>query len=116
MKTNDHALIEDILNEEFMQKALAECGLQNSKLADQEAFAIQLGENIMRRIVIEILAELPPIEHPVFESLVGSGKALEMNALIAKYIPNSAEFIHRHAIDEYEATKTEIHKLEQGVA
>lgn len=112
---DENKLIEQALGVDFMQEAFREFGMQNSPLEAQAAFAEKLGENILKRITIEILSVLPEPDRDTFESLIGKNDMNALDAFLRMHIANPMEFIRNHASNEYEATKTQINHLLQGV-
>jgi hypothetical protein len=110
---NDNKFIQQALGEDFMQTALAELGLQNSTPENQATIIAFLGENILKRVTLEILSVLPEDARDEFTSLVGSDDAQALYAFVGKHIEDLEGFVREYATQEYEATKTTIHTLRE---
>lgn len=115
MSIREQKVIEELLGDEYTKTVLQELGIQNSAPAVQTELLGHLGSNIMKRLALEILTVLPKSEHAQFERLMGSNDTTAMRALVEAHVPDFDAFIAHHANMEYEATKTQIHQLQQGV-
>ena len=115
MKTDDKNVIREILGADFTKNILVELGIQNSTLEEQATLMQAVGGNIERRIMLEILTILPESDRDEFEGYIGSKDIAGFREFLTSRIPDLEEFVRRHAVNEYEATKTELHKIRQGV-
>ena len=111
---NEQKIINDLLGEEVTQRMLQELGIHNSAKEQQEKLLVMLGENLLQRIMLELLTALPESARDEFESYVGSGDFEGMRKFVDKHVQNADELMQRIALNEYETIKTKIHMLEQG--
>jgi hypothetical protein len=116
MKNTDQKMIQEILGEDFTKKMLEEMELQHSSPEVQAELLAKLGQNIIERVMLELLSAVPEEVRGEFESHVGSGDVASFRAFLEKYISDLDEFITHHANREFEQTKTRIQMLKQGVA
>jgi len=112
----DRKVIDEMLGDEFTKIVLQETGLSESAPEMQARFLAILGSNIMKRLALEILSVLPKNDHVTFEQLVGSGDMKAMREFLEPRIADLDEFMIHYANLEYEATKTEIQRLNQETA
>ncbi len=97
--------IKDILNDEMTQAVLREFALENASEDERSRFLAGLGENIMGRIMIEVLKVLPEQRRAEFDELVGSGDPEALEKFIYPYIPNFDLFVQQEARKEIDRTK-----------
>ena len=97
--------IKDILNDEMTQAVLREFALENASEDERSRFLAGLGENIMGRIMIEVLKVLPEQRRAEFDELVGSGGPEALEKFIYPYIPNFDLFVQQEARKEIDRTK-----------
>lgn len=112
----DKRLVEEILGDDFTKKMLEEMELQHSSPAVQEELLAKLGQNIIERVILELLTAVPESARVEFESHVGSGDVAAFRDFLEKNIDDLDGFILHHANREFEQTKTRIQMLKQGVA
>lgn len=108
-------IIDEILGDEFAQQALRELGAEQLPREAQERVLALTGENILKRVTLELLIALPESERDEFEELVGAGDAVRLHKFLETHIPDVDKFIFHHATTEYEATKTQIMTEREGV-
>lgn len=113
---DDKKLLKELLGDETVQTIASELGISEESPEAQADFISQLGENIMMRLALETLKELPEDKRPEFETHMGSGDMEALKAFVLPYIPDWDKFVRREAEKEYELTKTRIRMMEQGVA
>ncbi len=113
--TTDQKLVDEILGDEFTKQIITELGLENDTPEAQAELITMIGENLMSRLVLEIVKVLPESEHDAFEKFIGSGKLVELRDFLLPHIPDLDRFIQREITKEYEATKTRIHMIAEGV-
>ena len=113
--SNDKRLIEEILGGDFAKKMLEEMELQHSTPEVQSEMLAKLGQNIIERVMLELLTAVPEPARAEFESHVGSGDVAAFRAFLEQHINDLDEFILHHANREFEQTKTRIQMLKQGV-
>lgn len=97
--------IKDILNDEMTQEVLLEFGLENASDDAKARLLAGLGENIMGRIMIEVLKVLPEARRAEFDDLVGRGDPEALEKFIFPYIPNFDLFVQQEAKKEIDRTK-----------
>jgi hypothetical protein len=112
---NDQKFIDEILGEDFMQQAIGELGLQEVPKDIQGDLLSNIGENILKRVTLELLTALPVEERDTFEQMIGSGNGAGLREFLEKHIPNLERFVREHAEREFEATKTAIVMEKQGI-
>ena len=111
---NNH-FIHELLGDSFVQQVVKEFKLDTLSADVQAELLAQLGENIYRRVMLEVLTALPEEARDEFETFVGSGDVVGMRAFLDKNIDGVDELIRHHATKEYESTKTGMLKKLQGV-
>jgi hypothetical protein len=113
--SDDKKLLKDLLGDEVVQTIASELGITEESHEAQAAFISQLGENIMLRIALEAIKEMPEDKRGEFEAHMGSGDLEALKAFVLPLIPDWDKFVRREAEKEYELTKTRIRMMEQGV-
>ena len=113
--SSDDETIKEILSDDLTKQIIAELGLEAETPESQADIIAMIGENVLQRVVIEIAKELPEEARQGFEPFIGGGDIPGMREYLLPYIPDLDRFIQRHAAAEFEATKTRIHMIEQGV-
>lgn len=113
--TKETRMIKDLLGDDIVQTIITELGIASEPAEAQVEAVSTLGENIMLRITLETLKQLPLDAHAEFERLQDSGDAEAMKAFLVPYISDWDKFVRREAEKEFEETKTRIHMMEQGV-
>jgi hypothetical protein len=114
-KDAEKKLIKEILGDDFTKRMLQELGVQDSTLAVREELLGKLSENIHHRVMLELLAAVPGSARDEFQKYIGTGNPEGFRAFLEEYVPNLDTFIVEEANKEYERTKTNIRKMEQGV-
>jgi hypothetical protein len=114
-KTNNTQLIRELVGDSFTQKILSEFGLQDNTSAEQEEMLVMFGENIFQKVMLELLIALPESARDEFQSLFGGGDVGKLRAFLEQHIPELDDFIHNEVTKEYDATKTQLHMVRQGV-
>ena len=71
---NDQKVINEILGEDFMQQAVAELGLKDVPKDIQGDLLSKIGENILKRVTLELLTAVPEPERDTFVQMIGSGE------------------------------------------
>lgn len=97
--------IKTILNDELSHEVLREFGLESASDEKKARFLEGLGENIMGRIMIEVLKVLPEARRAEFDELIGSGDPAALEKFIFPYIPNFDLFVQQEAKKEIDRTK-----------
>ncbi len=97
--------IKDILNDETTQAVLREFSLEDASDDERARFLAGLGENIMGRIMIEVLKILPEPRRAEFDELMGGGDPEALEKFIYPYIPNFDLFVQQEARKEIDRTK-----------
>lgn len=108
-------MIEEILGDEYTKNIVQELGLQNNSPDEQANIIALLGENIFKRVMLEIFTALPKEHHDKLESYLGSQDVLGMRKFLLQHIPDLDKLIRHHAEVEYESTKTGFLTRLQGV-
>ncbi len=108
-------IIDEILGDTLTKQVLQELEAQHLSREAQERVLALTGDAVLKRVTLEILAELSESDRDEFEALVGKGDPALLREFLAPRIPDLDRFITRHATREYEAMKTQVHMEEQGV-
>lgn len=94
-----------IIRDELAQEAAKKLGITSFSPAVQEEILARVGENIMKRIAIEVFKILPEEKRPEFEQFIGSGNVDGLNEFLKPYIPNLDTLIQQETEKEIEETK-----------
>lgn len=108
-------LLHELLNDDIAQSVILDFKLQDDTPEEQAEFISQLGENIMLRLTLEILKLLPESEHERFKEFIGSGDMPGLRTFLMPHILDLDRFFQHEVMKEYEATKTRMREIEQGV-
>lgn len=112
---NDKDTLDAILGSDTVQLMLTELGMSESPREEKEAFLAALGRNILQRVLLETLKALPKEDHTEFERLFDARDMAAMQKFIDSRIPDFEQFIQTEAMQEYEATKSRMREIVQGV-
>ena len=113
--THDNKIIHELLGTEIARQILREMGLEDISQDEQEKVLASLGRGILQRVLLEILKELPEADHQAVQAYMDTGDMVALRDFVAERIPNLDRFIQQAAMNEYEATKTQMHQIAQGV-
>lgn len=97
--------LKNILNDEMTRAVLRDFGLENASDEAKARLLAGLGENIMGRVMIEVLKVLPEARRPEFDELIGRGDPEALEKFIFPYIPNFDLFVQQEARKEVDRTK-----------
>lgn len=113
--SNDTKITNELLGSELAKQMVTEMGLQNA-LQDEQARALAaLGRSILNRVLLEILKALPESDHTEFKRLFDAKDVVAIQEFLQPRIPDFERFIQHEAMREYEATKTRMHEIAQGI-
>lgn len=116
MNDTEQKMITEILGEDFTKKMLEEMELHHSAPDVQAELLTKLGQNIIERVMLELLTAVPENARDEFQSHVGSGDVAGFRAFLEQHIVDLDDLILHHANREFEQTKTRIQMMKQGVA
>ncbi len=94
-----------MLHDDFGVRLIEELGLQDDTESTQATIISMVGENMISKVILEILKVLPESEHKTFESFMESGDLAGLQTFLSKYIPDLDAFVQLHAKNEYEDIK-----------
>jgi hypothetical protein len=66
----------------------------------------QLGQNVMRRVTMEILKKIPENKYDEFDQISRTGDVTQIQNYIAQYIPDTDAFIRektKETVDEFKS-------------
>ena len=115
-KDTQQQFIEEIMGDDFTRQIIAELEIQNLPPEIQAEIISMLGQNVMSRVVLEIVKVLPKSQYDTFESFMDSGDLDGLRAFLMPHIPDLSDFVRREASKEYEGTKMRLHRARQGVS
>lgn len=113
--SNEKALVEELLGDDFAQQLIREMGLEGYSRDAQAEFIEVLGTNALMRVTLELLKVLPEDLHARFDSYIESGDVVGLREFLQPHIPDLDRFFQHEVMKEYEATKTRMREIEQGV-
>lgn len=104
-----------LLGEDFARDIVAEFNLGALSSDAQAEFISELGLLVTQRLVLEISKALPESEREKFNEFIGSGDMDGLKAFLLPHIPDLDRFVQAEAMKEFEATKTRMREIQQGV-
>lgn len=81
--------IRAILKDEMTQSLINDLGIQNETPEAQAELLAQLGDNIMSRMMVEILDAVPADKHDTLATALESGDLQTIESTIAPHVPNN---------------------------
>ncbi len=99
--------IRAILKDEMTQALINDLGIQGETPEAQAALIAQLGDNIMGRVMVEILDTVPADKHEALAQALESGDLQMIESTIAPHVPDKDvdAFIRGKVKAEIEETK-----------
>ncbi len=93
-----------ITKEELRQIILKDLKIDSLSMEVQDKILEKLGGNIIKRITLAVLKNLPEEARPEFEKINESGDEIKMQEFFKNTIPNFEELMHKtikETIEEY---------------
>lgn len=90
-----------VLADENTRKVIRDLGLEADMPEVQAEIISMLGENVLNRVVFEIVKVLPKEKIPEFETYLDSGNIQGFKEFLAPFIPDLEAFIQEAAQTEY---------------
>lgn len=93
-------------HEQIRAQIIQDLGISSLPEEAQNEIIESLGQNIIRRVTLEILKQIPEDKHEEFDDISQTGDQSQIMAFIETYIPNADEFIQtktQETIDEFKS-------------
>jgi len=94
--------------DELEELVAKELSIESFTEKEQSALIAKIGENIIKRVTLEILRVLPEDKQEEFGKLVGSGEFKDMDEFLKPYIPNLNDFVNNESKKEIEEFKQKV--------
>jgi len=104
--------LHDLLKDDLTQTLITEFGIENESDDVKARLIAKFGENILGRVVLEMLNTLPADKRAGFDTLVGSGDPDALKAYLSPYIPDLDRFLHEETRKETDRIK--LHMRDQA--
>ena len=114
MKKNNPADVNQVLGD-VSQMVLKDLGLENADPIGQAEVIASIGQNIMDRVLLEVLKVIPQNDHDEFHAILEKGSPVEIRDFLKVRITDFDQFVQHYAAQELEATKTRANMIAQGV-
>ena len=99
------------MSNDFVKQIVEDLGLGGGTPERQAELISRLGENILNRVMLEILKVLPKGEREKLGLLFDTGSLEQLREFLAARIPDLDAFIRREGQKEIEATRARAHEL-----
>jgi len=99
-------LLSAILKSDMAQTVIKEFGIEGESEESKAYLIAKLGENILGRIMLEAINNVPNSEHTRYKQLVESGDIQAFQTFILRYIPDFTRFAEQKAREEIARTKS----------
>ncbi len=101
-----------ILRDKLAQEATKKLNIASLSIPVQEEIISRVGQNIIKRVSVEIFKTLPKDKRPEFEEFIGSGDVDGLYAFLKPLVPDLDAFIERETEKEIKLTKELVEKTE----
>jgi len=95
----------DVTQEELSKTVIAELGIGELSKEEQEEILTLFGENLVKKLTMEILTILPKEKHEEYMRLTEEGRVADVHELLKPHIPNFDAFIETEVSKELALTK-----------
>jgi len=94
-----------IKKEDLIKKITDELSIGGMSKEAQENIITKLGENVLKKLTIDVFDEIPKNEHAEFETVLRSGNMDEAHKFLSEKIPNFDDFVNKSAKNTIEEFK-----------
>ena len=93
------------MKDEILAATIRELGLEHLSEDAKQAALAGIGENVLGRVVLEIMKILPKTRHEEFRAMIGTASPLKIYTYLSPYIVDMPALVQRVAAAEIAETK-----------
>lgn len=98
-------MTDTLMKDEILAATIRELGLEHLSEDAKQAALAGIGENVLGRVVLEIMKILPKTRHEEFRAMIGTASPLKIYTYLSPYIVDMPALVQRVAAAEIAETK-----------
>lgn len=98
-------MTDTLMKDEILAATIRELGLEHLSEDAKQAALAGIGENVLGRVVLEIMKILPKTKHEEFRAMIGTASPLKIYTYLSPYIVDMPALVQRVAAAEIAETK-----------
>jgi hypothetical protein len=93
-------MTDTLMKDEILAAAIRELGFEHLSEEGKQAALAGIGENVLGRVVLEVLKILPVTKHEEFRAMIGTASPLKIYTYLSPYIVDMPGLVQRVAAAE----------------